>query len=121
MLFFTVIGVLIFAGIFLHEKFIDKEKWRDALYTTLESTPAVLSSATILTIFKEGLDIMFTRLQNYLDTRKKLIEKAREDGYREGYEAAKAEIQKNGDNQENTDIKDNRNNDTSNSVSPKTQ
>ncbi|MDE0088738.1 MAG: hypothetical protein OXU23_23660 [Candidatus Poribacteria bacterium] len=63
---------------------------------------------------------MFTRLQNYLDTRKKLIEKAREDGYREGYEAAKAEIQKNGDNQENTDIEDNRNNDTSNSVS-KTQ
>ncbi len=39
MLFFTVVGVLIFAGIFLHEKFIDKEKWRDVLYTTLESTP----------------------------------------------------------------------------------
>lgn len=64
---------------------------------------------------------MFTRLQNYLDTRKKLIEKAREDGYREGYKAAKAEIQKNGNNQENTDIKDHGNNDTANSLSPRIQ
>ncbi len=64
---------------------------------------------------------MFTRLRNYLDTRNKIIEKAREDGYRKGYEAAKAEIQNNEINQENTDVKDNRNNDISNSVSPKTQ
>ena len=121
MLFFTVVGLLIFAGIFLHEKFVDKEKWRDVLYTTLGSTPIVLSSATILTIFKEGLDIMFTRLRNYLDTRNKIIEKAREAGYREGYKAAKAEIKQNGNNPDSTDIEKNKNQGTPNSVSPKTQ
>ena len=121
MLFFTVVGLLIFAGIFLHEKFIDKEKWRDVLYTTLGSTTSGAIICNNFNYFKEGLDIMFTRLRNYLDTRNKIIEKAREDGYRKGYEAAKAEIQKNENNQKNTGIEDNKNNDTSNSVSSKTQ
>lgn len=64
---------------------------------------------------------MFTRLRNYLDTRNKIIEKAREAGYCEGYEAAKAEINQNGNNPDSTDIEKNKNQGTPNSVSPKTQ
>ena len=58
--------------------------------------------STLLTIFKEGLDIMFTRWQAYRDEQKKKIEQARKAGYKEGYEAAKAEI-KEQENKESSD------------------
>lgn len=69
----------------------------------------------------EGVDIMLTRLRNYLDTRNKIIEKAKEAGYHEGYEAAKAEILKNGDNQESIDIQKNTDNGKPNSGSTPTE
>ena len=92
MIFFTIVGCVCLVGIFLHEWWLEKEKWRDALYTVLGNTPIVLASTTMLTIFKEGVDIMLTRWQAYRDQQKKKIEQAREAGYKEGYEAAKAEI-----------------------------
>lgn len=92
MAFFTVIGFFTLFGIFLYEKLHEKEKWYVALGNIWGSVPNVLSFTTMLTIFKEGLDIMFTRLQEYRDKRKKVIEQARKEGYQAGYEAAKAEI-----------------------------
>jgi flagellar biosynthesis/type III secretory pathway protein FliH len=56
-----------------------------------------------LTIFKEGVDVMLTRLQEYRDRRKNKIAKevekqvekrvveAKKEGYQEGYKAAKSE------------------------------
>ena len=55
------------------------------------------------TYFKEGVDVMLTRLQEYRDRRKqriekvveekveKVVEKVRKEAYKAGYEAAKAE------------------------------
>ncbi len=91
MVFFTIVGCACLVGIFLHEWGHEKEKWYDALRTVLGNTPSVLASTTLLTIFKEGLDIMFTRWEAYRDERKKKIEEARKAGYEEGYKAAKAE------------------------------
>ena len=73
-----------------------EKKWDTALVAVWENVPHVLSFATMLTIFKEGVDVMLTRWQEYRDRRKNIIEKAREEGYKKGYEAAKAENRESG-------------------------
>ena len=103
MTFFTTVGFLTLAAIFLCHRFHGNEKWDAALVLVWERVPHVLSFSTLLTIFKEGVDVMLTRLQEYRDRRKqriakeieekvaKEIEKVRKEAYKEGYEAAKAE------------------------------
>ena len=99
MTFFTAVGFLTFAAIFLYHRYPENEKWDAALLLVCERVPHVLSFSTLLTIFKEGVDVMLTRLQEYRDRRKqriakevaKEIEKVRKEAYKEGYEAAKAE------------------------------
>ena len=103
MTFFTVVGFLTLAVIFVYHRFHENEKWDAALVLVWERVPHVLSFSTLLTIFKEGVDVMLTRLQEYRDRRKqriakevakevaKEIEKVRKEAYKEGYEAAKAE------------------------------
>ncbi len=103
MTFFTVVGFLTLAAIFLSHIFHENEKWDAALVLVWERVPHVLSFSTLLTIFKEGVDVMLTRLQEYRDRRKqrvakevakeveKIVGKAKEEAYQKGYEAAKAE------------------------------
>ena len=103
MTFFTIVGFLTLAAIFLYHIFHEKEKWDAALIVVWEGVPHVLSFSTLLTIFKEGVDVMLTRLQEYRDRRKqriakevakeveKIVGKAKEEAYQKGYEAAKAE------------------------------
>lgn len=99
MTFFTGVGFVTFAAIFVYHRFHENEKWDAALILVWERVPHVLSFSTLLTIFKEGVDVMLTRLQEYRDRRKqkiakevaKEIEKVRKQAYKEGYEAAKAE------------------------------
>ena len=107
MTFFTIVGFLTLAAIFLYHIFHEREKWDAALIVVWESVPHVLSFSTLLTIFKEGVDVMLTRLQEYRDRRKqrvakeveekvakeveKIVGKAKEEAYQKGYEAAKAE------------------------------
>ena len=100
MTFFTVVGFLTLAVIFVYHRFYENEKWDAALILIWERIPHVLSFSTLLTIFKEGVDVMLTRLQEYRDRRKqriakevaKEVEKVRKEAYKEGYEAAKAEF-----------------------------
>jgi len=99
MTFFSIVGFLTLAVIFAYHRFHGNEKWDAALVLVWERVPHVLSFSTLLTIFKEGVDVMLTRLQEYRDRRKqriakevaKEIEKVRKEAYKEGYEAAKAE------------------------------
>ena len=108
MTFFTVVGFLTLAVIFVYHRFHENEKWDAALVLVWERVPHVLSFSTLLTIFKEGVDVMLTRLQEYRDRRKqriakeveekvaKAVEKVRKEAYKEGYEAAKAESRSRG-------------------------
>ncbi len=107
MTFFTTVGFLTLAVIFVYHRFHENEKWDAALILVWERVPHVLSFSTLLTIFKEGVDVMLTRLQEYRDRRKqriakeveekvakevkKIVGKAKEEAYQKGYEAAKAE------------------------------
>ena len=109
--FFTVVGFLSLVVIFLYHYFQVQGAWYTAFVPAFvavwERVPHVFSFATMLTIFKEGVDVMLTRLQEYRDKRKnkiakevekqvaqqveKLVGKAEKEGYQKGYEAAKAE------------------------------
>ncbi|RKU19445.1 hypothetical protein C6500_10870 [Candidatus Poribacteria bacterium] len=103
MTFFTIIGFLTLVVIFLYHFFQVKGAWYTALVPAFvvvwERVPHIFSFSTLLTVFKEGVDVMLTRLQEYRDRRKqriakevaKEIEKVRKEAYKEGYEAAKAE------------------------------
>lgn len=107
MTFFTVVGFLTFLGIFVYEIFHAQEKWDAGLVVVWENVPHVLSFSTMLTIFKEGVDVMLTRLQEYRDRRnqriakeveekvakavEKILGKAEKEAYQKGYEAAKSE------------------------------
>ena len=103
MTFFTVIGFLTLVVIFFYHFFQVKGAWYTALVPAFvlvwERVPHIFSFSTLLTVFKEGVDVMLTRLQEYRDRRKqriakevaKEIEKVRKEAYKEGYEAAKAE------------------------------
>ena len=112
MTFFTVVGFLTLAAIFVYHIFHEKAKWDAALVVIWERVPHVLSFSTLLTIFKEGVDVMLTRLQEYRDRRKqriakeveekvakeveKIVGKAKEEAYQKGYEAAKSESRPHG-------------------------
>ena len=107
MTFFTVIGFLTLVVIFLYYFFQVRGPWytafTPAFVAVWERVPHVFSFSTLLTIFKEGVDVMLTRLQEYRDRRKNKIAKevarqvekrvveAKKEGYQEGYNAAKSE------------------------------
>ena len=86
MTFFTVVGFLTLAAIFLYHRFYENEKWAAALVLVWERVPHVLSFSTLLTIFKEGVDVMLTRLQEYRDRRKQRIAKEVEERVKERVE-----------------------------------
>jgi hypothetical protein len=74
--FFTVTGGCLILAVLLHAKFLSGKKWLDAVYMMLGSMPQVLASSTMLTIFKEGVDIMFTRYQEFKKSREKAVAEA---------------------------------------------
>ena len=86
MTFFTVVGFLTLAAIVLYHRFYENEKWAAALVLFWERVPHVLSFSTLLTIFKEGVDVMLTRLQEYRDRRKQRIAKEVEERVKERVE-----------------------------------
>ena len=96
MTFFTVVGFLTLVVIFVYHRFHKDETWDAALILVWKRVPHVLAFSTLLTIFKEGVDVMLMRLKEYNDRRKrqiakeveKIIEKAKEEAYQKGYEAA---------------------------------
>lgn len=58
--------------------------WKEALYKTLKSKPHALAWATGLTMSLEGGVIMFSRLQDYRDKRKRRFDEAKAEGKAEG-------------------------------------
>ena len=100
MTFFTIVGFLTLVVIFVYHTIHGNATWDAALIRVWERVPHVLAFSTLLTIFKEGVDVMLTRLQEYRDKRKqriakevaKEIEKVRKEAYQKGYEAAKSEF-----------------------------
>ena len=88
---FTLLLLAILIGIFLHEILLDKQVWKDALYTVLGSKKHVLAWATGITVSMEGYIIMFTRLKDYQDRRRRRFAEAEAKGKAEGKAEGRAE------------------------------
>jgi len=85
---FTLTLFAILIGIFLHEILLKARAWGDAFYTMLGSKPHALAGATGVTMSLEGGIIMFSRLQDYRDRRKRRFDEAEAKGKAKG----KAEV-----------------------------
>ena len=76
MIAFTVFAIAITVGIFLHELLIDRIGIVKSLYAVADNVSNILSAATLLTIFEEGLDLMLFRRTR--EERAKLKEEKRQ-------------------------------------------
>ena len=99
MIVFVIFALFVLVGVFLHEFVFKSNSFVDSLYKVADNISKILSAATLLTIFEEGFDIMFTRFRESRARDKKLKAKALSDaraegyekGYEEGYAKGKAE------------------------------
>ncbi|MXV83014.1 hypothetical protein F4X88_13930 [Candidatus Poribacteria bacterium] len=82
---FTLTLLTILIGIFLHEILLKARAWGDAFYTMLGSKPHALAWATGVTMSLAGGIIMFSRLQDYRDRRKRRFDEAEAKGKAEVY------------------------------------
>lgn len=76
MMAFTVFAIASAVLIFLHELLIDRIGFVKSLYAVAGNVSNILSAATLLTIFEEGLDLMLFRRTR--EERAKLKEEKRE-------------------------------------------
>ena len=89
---FTLTLFAILIGVFFHEVLIESRLWSASFYTMLSSKPHVLAWSIGLTISQEGITIMFSRLQDHRDRRKRRFAEARAEGIAEGIEQGRAEL-----------------------------
>ena len=85
MIVFTMCALAILVGVFLHEYVLKGNGFVDSLYTVAYNISKILSAATMVTIFEEGIDIMFQRIRDSLKREERLIDKAKKEAKNEVY------------------------------------
>ena len=85
-IFYSILG-----GIILHERILEGRTWSAAFSVMLEHGGEALTWATSLTLTIEGVMIMFSRLQDHRDRRKRRFEEARAEGITQGITQGRAE------------------------------
>ena len=83
MIAFTVFATAVVVGIFLHEIVLKRDGITDGLYAVVHNVSEILSGATLLTLFEEGISLMFYRIREALREDKKFKEEVRQEVYRE--------------------------------------
>ena len=83
MIVFTVCAFAVLTGVFLHALLIKGNSFVDSLYTVAYNISKILSSATMLTLFEEGIDIMFQRIRDSFKREEQIIAKAKDEVYKE--------------------------------------
>ena len=61
MMTFTIFAIAVIVGIFLYEIVLKRNSIVSALYAVVVNVSSVLSAATLLTLFEEGISLMFLR------------------------------------------------------------
>ena len=61
MITFTIFAIAVIIGIFLHELVLKRNGIVNFLYAVADNVSKILSAATLLTIFEEGISVMFFR------------------------------------------------------------
>jgi len=95
MITFTIFALFCLLVVLLHEILLKRQSFLEALYTIARNISRIMSAATMLTIFEEGIDIMFQRIRDTLKRAKVLkaqvSAEARAEGKAEGRAEGKAE------------------------------
>ena len=95
MITFMIFAMFCLLVVLLHEMLLKSQNFSDALYTIARNMSAIMSAATMLTIFEEAIDIMFQRIRDTLKRERELkaqiSAEAMEVGKAEGRAEGKAE------------------------------
>lgn len=92
MMTFTIFAIAVIVGIFLYEIVLKRNNIVSFLYTVVVNVSSILSAATLLTLFEEGISLMFLRLAR--EERAKLkAEKAEFKEEKEQFKAEKDELE----------------------------
>ena len=83
MIVFTMCALALLVGVLLHELILKGNGFVNSLYTVADNISKILSAATMLTLFEEGIDIMFQRIRDTLKKEEQLIAKAKDEVYKE--------------------------------------
>ena len=93
MIVFTIFALFVLIVVFLHEFVLKRNGFVNSLYTIAYNISKIMSAATLLTIFEEVFDMMFSRFRAVRAREKELkkleeeaIAAARTEGYEKGYE-----------------------------------
>ena len=91
MITFMILATFCFLFVLLHEMLLKSRGFSDALYTIARNMSGIMSTATMLTIFEEAIDIMFQRIRDTLKKERELKAQASAEGRAEGREKGRAE------------------------------
>ena len=92
MITFMIFATFCFLFILLHEMLLKSQSFSEALYTIARNMSGIMSTATMLTIFEEAIDIMFQRIRDTLKKERELKAQASAEGREEGREEGKEEV-----------------------------
>ena len=91
MITFTILAMFCLMTVLLHETLLKSQSFLDALYTIARNVSKIMSTATMMTIFEEGGDIMFQRIRDTLKKERQWKAEGREEGREEGRAEGRAE------------------------------
>ncbi|MYC77614.1 hypothetical protein F4X10_17770 [Candidatus Poribacteria bacterium] len=92
MITFSIIGMALLIGVFLHQFMLRGDGFVNSLYAVAENISKIMSAATMLTILEEGIDIMFQRIRDTLKKEKQLIAEVTAEVTAKAKAEAKAEV-----------------------------
>ena len=72
MITFMIFAMFCLLFVLLHEMLLKSQNFSDALYTIARNMSGIMSTATMLTIFEEAIDIMFQRIRDTLKREREL-------------------------------------------------
>lgn len=89
---FMIFAMFCLLFVLLHEMLLKSQNFSDALYAIARNMSAIMSTATMLTIFEEAIDIMFQRIRDTLKRERELKAQVSAEAREEGREEGRAEV-----------------------------
>ena len=80
---FIIFAIAVIVGIFLHELVLKRNSITISLYTIVNNVSNILSAATLLTIFEEGISLMFYRIREAIRLDREFKDATRREVYQE--------------------------------------
>ena len=92
MITFMIFAIFCLLFVLLHGMLLKSQNFSDAVYTIARNMSGIMSTATMLTIFEEAIDIMFQRIRDTLKKEREIKAQARAEGRAEAKAEGRAEV-----------------------------